>query len=35
MADAALALFIETPEGRVGALALTEKHQPDLAQFAR
>ena len=34
IADAALELFIETPEGHEGALAFTEKHQPDLAQFA-
>jgi len=33
-AEAVLEPFIETPEGREGALAFTEKHQPDLAQFA-
>ena len=26
--------FIETPEGREGAVAFTEKHQPNFAQFA-
>ena len=34
MADAALELFIQTPEGREGAVAFTEKHQPNFAQFA-
>jgi dihydroxynaphthoic acid synthetase len=35
MADAGLDLFVETDEGREGALAFTEKRQPDFAQFAR
>jgi dihydroxynaphthoic acid synthetase len=35
MADAALDLFVETPEAREGALAFTEKRQPDFARFAR
>jgi len=35
MADAALDLFVETPEGLEGALAFTEKRKPNFAQFAR
>ncbi len=35
MADAGLELFVETPEGREGALAFAEKRHPDFAQFAR
>jgi dihydroxynaphthoic acid synthetase len=35
MADAGLDLFVETPEGREGAVAFTEKRKPDFAQFAR
>ena len=35
MADAGLDLFVETPEGREGALAFTEKRQPDFARFGR
>jgi dihydroxynaphthoic acid synthetase len=34
MADAALHLFVETPEGHEGAIAFTEKRQPDFARFA-
>ena len=34
IADAALELFSDTPEAREGAIAFTEKHQPDFAQFA-
>lgn len=33
IAEAVLEPFIETPEGREGALAFIEKHQPDFAQF--
>jgi dihydroxynaphthoic acid synthetase len=35
MADAGLDLFVETAEGREGAIAFAEKRQPDFAQFAR
>jgi dihydroxynaphthoic acid synthetase len=35
MADAGLDLFVEAPEGREGAIAFTEKRQPDFARFAR
>jgi 1,4-dihydroxy-2-naphthoyl-CoA synthase len=35
MADAGFDLFVEMPEGREGAMAFTEKRQPDFARFAR
>jgi 2-ketocyclohexanecarboxyl-CoA hydrolase len=34
MADAGLDLFVNTPEGREGALAFTEKRKPDFARYA-
>lgn len=34
MADAGLGLFVETAEGREGALAFAEKRRPDFARFA-
>jgi naphthoate synthase len=35
MADAGLDLFVETDEGREGALAFTEKRQPDFGRYVR
>ena len=35
MASAGLDLFVETDEGREGALAFTEQREPDFARFAR
>src|SRR4051794_8501939 len=34
MADAGLELFVDTDEGREGALAFAEKRQPDFSRFA-
>ncbi|MGA2924680.1 MAG: enoyl-CoA hydratase-related protein [Solirubrobacteraceae bacterium] len=35
IADAGLDLFVDTPEGREGVIAFTEKREPDFAQFTR
>jgi dihydroxynaphthoic acid synthetase len=35
MAEAGLDLFVDTAEGREGAIAFAEKRRPDFAQFAR